>query len=118
VPGYIDRSGIGIARVGDLPLGCAAVCNASISVQRLAVEAAVRADVGLLKQAAMMDPLTGAVCTTAEISQMVDEMLVAQARWLPQYASAIPAARRRLRGETPLGARKTKGAARKRTART
>lgn len=114
VPGYIDRNGISIPRVGDLPLGCAAVCNASITVQRLAVEAAVHADVDLLKQAAMMDPLTGAVCTTAEISQMVDEMLVAQARWLPQYASAIPAARRRLRRETPLGTKKTTGAARKR----
>ena len=27
---------------------------------------------------------------------MVDEMLVAQARWLPQYAEAIPDARSRL----------------------
>jgi alpha-galactosidase len=28
---------------------------------------------------------------------MVDEMLVAQAEWLPQYAHAIPAARARLK---------------------
>ncbi len=28
---------------------------------------------------------------------MVDEMLVAQAEWLPQYADAIPAARERLK---------------------
>ena len=32
VPGYVDRTGLHIPRVGDLPLGCAAVCNASISV--------------------------------------------------------------------------------------
>ena len=38
-PGYVDRNGISMPVVGDLPLGCAAVCNASISVQRLAVEA-------------------------------------------------------------------------------
>ena len=105
VPGYVDRNGISIPRVGDLPLGCAAVCNASISVQRLAVEAAVRGDVFLLKQAMMMDPLVGAVCDPNEISQMTDEMLVAQAEWLPQYKDEIPKARERLAHEKPLGTR-------------
>ena len=37
----------------------------------------------------MMDPLVGAVCNTEEIWQMVDEMLIAQEQWLPQYADAI-----------------------------
>jgi len=115
VPCYVDRNGIGVPTVGDLPLGCAAVCNASISVQRLAVEAAVHGDVDLLKQAAMMDPLTGAVCDPNEISQMVDEMLVAQAQWLPQYRREIPRAKKRLAAEKPLGTRKWKGAARIRT---
>lgn len=96
VPGYVDANGINIPRVGDLPLGCAAVCNASISVQRLAVEAAVRGDDMLLKQAMMMDPLTGAVCNPPEIWQMVDELLVAQAQWLPQYKGAIEEAKERL----------------------
>ncbi len=96
VPGYVDRFGLRIPIHGELPLGCAAVCNASISVQRLAVEAAVHGDDALLRQAAMMDPLTGAVCDPPEIWQMIDEMLVAEARWLPQYAAAIRAARRRL----------------------
>lgn len=50
VPGYVDATGIHIPVIGDLPLGCAAVCNASISVQRLAVEAAVRGDDLLLRQ--------------------------------------------------------------------
>ena len=113
VPGYVDRNGISIPRVGDLPLGCAAVCNASISVQRLAVEAAIHADVALLKQAMMMDPLVGAVCDPYEISQMTDEMLVAQANWLPQYAAEIPAAQARLASEKPLGTRTWRGAARK-----
>ena len=112
VPGYVDRNGIGIPIIGDLPLGCAAVCNASVSVQRLAVEAAVNGDVSLLKQAMMMDPLVGAVCNPQEISQMTDEMLVAQAQWLPQYANEIPAAKKRLESEKPLGTRGTAGAAR------
>ena len=97
VPGYIDRNGINIPVVGDLPLGCAAVCNAAIAVQRLAVEAAVRGDDLLLRQAMMMDPLTGAVCTPPEIWQMVDEMLVAQEQWLPQYGKAIAAAKKKLK---------------------
>ncbi len=112
VPAYVDRNGVNVPKVGDLPLGCAAICNASISVQRLAVEAAVHGDVTLLKQAALMDPLTAAVCTPPEISQMVDEMLVAQSRWLPQYAKAIPAARKRFASEPRLGIHGTKGAAR------
>jgi alpha-galactosidase len=112
VPGYVDRNGMNIPRIGPLPLGCAAVCNASISVQRLAVEAAVKGDVVLLRQAMMMDPLVGAVCTTAQISQMTDEMLVAQAQWLPQYEAEIPKARERLEKEPPLGKTETRGAAR------
>jgi len=96
VPGYVDYNGINIPRVGDLPLGCAAICNASISVQRLAVEAAVNGDDLLLKQAMMMDPLTGAVCSPPEIWQMVDEMLIAQEQWLPQYETAIAEAKKRL----------------------
>ncbi|MGQ9681050.1 MAG: alpha-glucosidase/alpha-galactosidase [Anaerolineae bacterium] len=112
VPGYVDRNGISIPRVGDLPLGCAAVCNASISVQRLAVEAAVHGDVFLLKQAFMLDPLVGAVCDPNEIDQMVDEMLIAQAKWLPQYQAEIPKAKERLLNAKPLGTRTWKGAAR------
>jgi alpha-galactosidase len=114
VPGYVDANGISIPRVGDLPLGCAAVCNASISVQRLAVEAAVRGDDMLLRQAMMMDPLVGAVCNPPEIWQMVDEMLVAQAQWLPQYKSAIEEAKKRLAFGNLIPTREGyKGAARK-----
>ena len=42
-------------------------------------------------------------------------MLVAQAKWLPQYRKEIPKARARLKSEKPLGTRKTQGAARKKT---
>lgn len=111
-PGYVDRTGVHVPRVGDLPLACAATCNASISVQRLAVQAAVEGNITLLKQAMMHDPLVGAVCNTPEIWQMTDEMLVAQAKWLPQYAKEIPAARRRLGSEKKLGTKKSRGAAR------
>ncbi len=95
VPCYVDGNGIGVPRVGELPLGCAAVCAASVSVQRLAVRAAVSGDDALLRQAMMMDPLTGAVLNPPEIWQLVDDMLIAQERWLPQYADAIARAKER-----------------------
>ena len=99
VPCYVDGNGINVPKVGDLPLGCAAICSQSVWVQRLAVEAAVHADINLLYQAGMMDPLTGAVCTPGEIRQMVDEMLVAQEKWLPQYAEEIVRAKERMKGD-------------------
>ncbi|HUX01365.1 MAG: alpha-glucosidase/alpha-galactosidase [Phycisphaerae bacterium] len=119
VPAYVDRNGVSVPRVGPLPLACAATLNASISVQRMAVQAAVAGDVTLLKQAVLHDPLVGAVCDPEEVWQMTDEMLVAQARWLPQYRKAIPQAKQRLaaakrRGEY-RGTWKWQGAARMRT---
>ena len=91
IPGYVDKNGMNMPVVGDLPLACAATCAASVNVQKMAVEAAVHGDVMLLKQAMLHDPLTGAVCNPEEIWQMTDEMLVAQARWLPQYQEHVPA---------------------------
>lgn len=96
VPGYVDANGVGIPKVGELPLGCAAICSQSVWVQRLAVEAAVRGDIGLLRQALLMDPLTGAVCTPPEILQMCDEMLIAGEAWLPQYREEIVRAKQRM----------------------
>ena len=95
-----------------LPEACAATCIASINVQRMAVHAAIEGDVELLKLAVLHDPLTGAVCSPEEVWQMVDEMLVAQAEWLPQYADAIPAARKRLE-HSKVATRDWSGAARR-----
>ena len=89
IPGYVDKTGINMPVVGDLPLACAATCSASVRVQEMGVEAAVKGDVLLLKQAMLHDPLVGAVCNPEEVWQMTDEMLVAQAQWLPQYAGEI-----------------------------
>jgi alpha-galactosidase len=105
VPGYVDGNGINVPVVGDLPPACAATCSASVRVQEMGMEAAVRGDVTLLKQAMLHDPLVGAVCDPEEIWQMTDEMLVAQAPWLPQYADAVPAAAARLADQEKNGTR-------------
>ncbi|MCL2363671.1 MAG: alpha-glucosidase/alpha-galactosidase [Defluviitaleaceae bacterium] len=95
VPCYADGNGISVPFVGDLPDGPAAICSQSVNVQRLAVKAAIAGDDWLLRQAVLLDPLTGAVCTPREIDQMVDEMLIAQEQWLPQYTKAISEAKTR-----------------------
>ncbi len=95
VPGYVDTFGIHTPSIGDLPLGCAACCMSNITVQRLAVEAGRRGDISLLRQAMLLDPLVGAVCNTEEVWQMVDEMLIEEAQWLPQYAEEIRHAKAR-----------------------
>ncbi len=115
VPGYVDRLGIHVPRVGNLPLACAATCMASINVQRMATKAAVEGDVGLLKLAMLHDPLVGAVCNPDEVWRMTDELLVAQSEWLPQYAGEIDGAKRRLEVMPRPGGRETAGAARLKT---
>jgi alpha-galactosidase len=116
-PGYVDRNGISMPLVGNLPLGCAAVCEVSVNVQRLAVEAAISGDVELLRQAMMMDPLTGAVCNPPEICQMTDEMLVALAPWMPQWQAEAEKAKLRLEKGPLLPTRENyRGAARLETA--
>ncbi|MCY3857351.1 MAG: alpha-galactosidase [Gammaproteobacteria bacterium] len=113
VPGYVDRNGMSIPQYGDLPLGCAAICNNSIQVQRMAKDAALTGDVELLKQACLLDPLVGAVCNPPEVWHMVDAMLVAQAEWLPQYTDAIPEAQRRLANSPDLSNSTSNGAMRR-----
>jgi alpha-galactosidase len=116
IPAYVDRTGINVPVVGPLSLACAATCSVSARVQEMSMEAAVKGDVTLLKQAMLHDPLVGAVCNPEEVWQMTDEMLVAQAEWLPQYASEIPAAKARLEKAEQTGKRvrliETEGAAR------
>jgi alpha-galactosidase len=111
-PGFVDRFGINMVSGITLPEACAATCMASINVQRMSVHAAITGDIDLLKLAVLHDPLVGAVATPEEVWQMVDEMVVAQAEWLPQYAHAVPAARERL-AEGKVKTRDWAGAARR-----
>ncbi len=121
IPGYVDGTGINMPVVGELPLACAATCAASVRVQEMGMEAAVQGDLHLLKLAMLHDPLVGAVCNPEEIWQMTDELLVAQAQWLPQYADQIPAAQQRLDNAVKNGTRvllhDTRGVARRETMR-
>lgn len=85
VPCLVNASGIQPTFVGELPAQLAALNRTNINVQELIVEAALSGDTEAVHHAVMLDPLTAAVCTLPQIRKMTDEMLAAQAAWLPQF---------------------------------
>jgi alpha-galactosidase len=85
VPCLVDKNGVQPCYVGILPPQLAALNRTNINVQELAVQGALSGDRELIYQAAMLDPLTGAVCTLPQIRAMMDELLAAEAEWLPQF---------------------------------
>ena len=82
---YVDSQGLHPVTVGDLPLQCAALNQSNVTVQQLAVEAALTGDPEYAMQAIAMDPLTSAVGTLKEVRDMTREMLEAEAEWLPEF---------------------------------
>ena len=57
-----------------------------MNVQELAVEAALTGEREHVHHAIMLDPLTSAVLTLEQIRAMTDELLHAEAAWLPAFA--------------------------------
>jgi alpha-galactosidase len=89
VPCLVDGSGVHPTVVRSYPTQLAALNRTNINVQELVVEAALTGSVEAVRRAVMLDPLTAAVSTLPQIRSMVDEMLEAQARWLPQFREKI-----------------------------
>ena len=86
VPCLVDGVGVRPTAVGALPPQCAAVNRTNVNVQELAVAAALEERVDHVYHAVQMDPLTGALLTLGQIRAMVDELLAAEAAWLPGWA--------------------------------
>jgi len=84
----VDANGVRPVRYGSLPSAPAALNQVQITVQRLTVEAAMTGDRNLVHAAVALDPLTSAVQTLPKIHEMVDQMLEAEAPWLPRFAGA------------------------------
>jgi len=85
VPVTVDKSGIHAVEVGNLPIQLAALNQTNVTVQGLAVEAALTGDPELAMNAVALDPLTSACLTLAEARDMTAEMLEASREWLPQF---------------------------------
>ncbi|HLG51373.1 MAG TPA: alpha-glucosidase/alpha-galactosidase, partial [Chloroflexota bacterium] len=90
VPCLVDGNGVQPVAVGPLPPQCAAINRTNINVQELAVAAVLSEQREHVYHAVMLDPLTGALLTLEQIRAMVDELITAEAAWLPRF---IPTAR-------------------------
>ncbi len=86
VPCLVDGNGLQPTAVGALPPQCAAVNLTNVNVQALAVRAVLEQNPAHVFHAVMLDPLTGALLTLKQIRRMVEEMLRAEAQWLPPFA--------------------------------
>ncbi|WP_129789169.1 alpha-glucosidase/alpha-galactosidase [Promicromonospora panici] len=91
VPAMVDASGIAAVPMGALPIQCAAVNQAYVSVGRLTVEAARIGEPLLVRQAALMDPNTASTLTPEQIWAVCDELTVAHGALLPD-ALRVPVA--------------------------
>ncbi|SEJ39177.1 alpha-galactosidase [Azotobacter beijerinckii] len=86
VPCVVDHNGIQPTRIGDLPVGLAALMQTNINVQTLTVEALASGRREHVKQAAMLDPHTAAELSLDEIDTLVDELIEAHQGWLPHLS--------------------------------
>ena len=82
----VSGSGIRPIRVGDLPANLAATRRNHIAAQELIVEAALTGDRKAALRAFLQEPQIAAVLTPEETAQLLDEMLEAQADYLPQFS--------------------------------
>ena len=81
----VDGNGIQPLHFGRLPTPLAALDSAHMMLHDLLVQALLEEDREAAVQALLLDPLTSAVCSLAEIRQMFDEMAAAQAAYLPRF---------------------------------
>ncbi len=81
----VDQNGIQPTHFGVLPEPLAALNRAHMAVHALMVEALLARDKEAARSALLLDPLSAAVCSPAEISTLFDEMWMAQAPYLTYF---------------------------------
>ena len=81
----IDQNGINPTVYGHLPPQMAALCSSNMSMFELGTKAVIERSKEAAIYALMLDPLTAAVCSPAEIKKMTLEMFEAEKNFLPGY---------------------------------
>jgi len=81
----VDRNGVHPARFGPLPPQCAALCDWNMRMYDLAATACLERSREAAIHALMLDPLTAAVCSPAEIRSMAEELFEAERAYLPGF---------------------------------
>lgn len=88
VPALVDGTGVWPVAVGALPRHCAAYIEPAVATQALTVDAALREDRDAAYHAVMQDPQVQARLTLDEVWRMTDELIAAEAEWLPGWLRA------------------------------
>jgi alpha-galactosidase len=85
VPAVVDGGGIHPLAMGALPPQLAAYIHPAIDAQALTVRAALDEDREAIYQAVMQDPLIQARLSLDEVWRLTDELIDAEAEWLPSW---------------------------------
>jgi alpha-galactosidase len=85
VPCLVDSSGVTPGYIGALPLQLAAMNTGHVNVHLLTIEAAKTRKKDHIYHAAMMEPHTAAELSVDDIRKMVDELIEAHGKLLPQF---------------------------------
>lgn len=85
VPCEVDGVGIRPIAPGPLPTQCAAYVHPAVDTQALTVQAALQQDRDAIYHAVLCDPQVQARLTLDQAWQMTDELIDAEARWLPVW---------------------------------
>src|SRR5579883_2629441 len=81
----VDRHGVQPVHFGALPEQLAALNRSHLAIHTLVSQALVQRDKEAARYALLLDPLTAAVCSPAEISALFDEMWEAQRDYLQPF---------------------------------
>ncbi len=97
VPCLVDGSGLRPLETGALPPQLAAYIHPAVDAQGLTVKAVLEQDRDSIYHAVMQDPIVQARLTLDDTWRMTDELITAEAEWLPAWlggGSPDPRARR------------------------
>ena len=81
----INHNGFQPIKFGRLPQQMAAICDSNMRFFDLAADAAVQQSKQYAEWALMMDPLTSAVCSPAEIRELTKRLFQAEAEYLVDF---------------------------------
>ena len=81
----IDRNGVNPTVYGNLPPQMAGICRSNMSMFDLAAQAAIEKSKELAALALMLDPLTAAACTPAQIKEMTEKLFAAEKLFLKGF---------------------------------
>jgi alpha-galactosidase len=85
VPALVDGLGVHPTAVAPLPPQCAAYTRPAVDTQELTVRAVLDEDRDLIYHAVLTDPQVQARLTLDDAWRMTDELIAAEAEWLPEW---------------------------------